>query len=112
PRYVKTISGQGYRFVADVQELNRETEEFVVESETISSVIIEREESDTRRELQASNYKLQNSQFAIRSPQFKITAACLILALLGAGAYFWRRESSAKTFTLQIASITRLTENG
>jgi Tol biopolymer transport system component len=112
PRYVKTISGQGYRFVADVQELNRETEEFVVESETISSVIIEREESDTRQELQTSNYKSQNSQSAIRNPQFKITAACLILVLLGTGAYFWRRESSAKNFTLQIASIKRLTENG
>ncbi len=130
PHYVKTISGQGYRFVADVRELNGKSEEFVVESETISRIVIEHEESAVGdRELRVegaseiSNSTLQIEEqitktrgqiphSAFRIPRLKIAIVCLILISLGIGGYFLRSALLTKNSGLQIASIKRLTENG
>jgi Tol biopolymer transport system component/DNA-binding winged helix-turn-helix (wHTH) protein len=45
PRYITTISGQGYRFAADLHELEDPTNEMVVESHTLARIVIEEEET-------------------------------------------------------------------
>ena len=130
PRYVNTISGQGYRFVADVHELNGKSEGFWVESETISRVVIEHEESavesgelrvESASETSNSKFEIQEQitktkgqipHSAFRISQFKIAVACLILVSLGIGGYFLRGAFFTKNSGTQITSIRRLTENG
>jgi Tol biopolymer transport system component/DNA-binding winged helix-turn-helix (wHTH) protein len=48
-RFVVTEPGRGYRFVADVSEVDAESEEFSIESHTLSRIVIE-EEIDSRDE--------------------------------------------------------------
>lgn len=112
PRYVKTVSGQGYRFVAEVREQIGETDEFVIESEMIARVIIEREESENESEISNLRFENKKRSSAFRNLQFKIIAAGLILAAFGIGIFITRRASPANNFAPQIASIKRLTENG
>src|SRR5688572_3568176 len=42
-RFIITVPGKGYRFVADVRELNGEPEDSILESETTSSFSVEGE---------------------------------------------------------------------
>src|SRR6185369_16640238 len=50
PRFITTVSGQGYRFVGDVRQLREETndepEEYVIESQTIARVTVENFEDE------------------------------------------------------------------
>jgi Tol biopolymer transport system component/DNA-binding winged helix-turn-helix (wHTH) protein len=51
PRYIITIPGVGYRFVADVFETTSAAEELFIESHTLSRIVVEEEsESSTRIE--------------------------------------------------------------
>ena len=43
PRYLITIPGRGYRFVANVREVRDDDNAFVIESQTISEIIVEEE---------------------------------------------------------------------
>lgn len=46
PRYILTVAGYGYRFIGDVVNLNEDAE-VVIETETLSRIVIQREEEKT-----------------------------------------------------------------
>jgi DNA-binding winged helix-turn-helix (wHTH) protein/TolB-like protein/predicted Zn-dependent protease len=80
-RFIKTVPGRGYRFVADVRELTDGTEELIVQESKVS-VVIEEEVSPAVARVQVRH----------RSRLWKASAAMVLLVLLLAGAGFWRAK--------------------
>jgi DNA-binding winged helix-turn-helix (wHTH) protein len=68
PRYIATVSGRGYRFTGDVMNPDRDAE-VVIETETLSRVVIEKEaEADGLRIVNAES-RLAHQFGAITSSQ-------------------------------------------
>ncbi len=112
PRYITTVSGEGYCFVADVHS-NAETVPesspgFVVESRSFERIIIEQEEVAIGLPALAAAHRNLNRTF--------VTASLIIglLSLFGIGGYFVRRAWPAKNVFSQSGpvSIRKLTNNG
>jgi Tol biopolymer transport system component/DNA-binding winged helix-turn-helix (wHTH) protein len=99
--YISTIKGRGYRFTADVANLN-EDKELVIETETLSRIVIEKEETtDTqgRRDATVSTAKALPEAEAKSLRQRRailILSGALVLALLAGGLLFWRYASLPK----------------
>ncbi len=121
PRFVQTISGQGYRFIANVREIAIDDNDFVVESETFSRVTIERvdEIGGGKREIWEEPNSVDAERLLSDSRQPRrviggrnIAISVTALVLFVAGGYFLQRAYYLKRPGSQVGSIRRLTENG
>jgi len=102
PRYLVTIPGRGYRFVANVREIDTAPDQVVIETETISQVTLE---EDDDRDAIATREQRQLSPGPPRSflhRPFVITGlAVAIVVIVGAaiyGAYTMRSARTANHF--------------
>jgi DNA-binding winged helix-turn-helix (wHTH) protein/TolB-like protein/Tfp pilus assembly protein PilF len=72
PHYVFTVPGHGYRFAAEVQHLDEE-DELVIETQTLSRIVIERETEENGNE--SANDKTLNEAAAARPRETQMPAA-------------------------------------
>ncbi len=86
-RYIATVPGRGYRFVAAVKLPYEPSTEVVVEQRTTAEVVIE-EERVTRT----------------RPSKRMVAAGVAVAILLGAG-YFWQRRQTAEPSRLQSLAV-------
>lgn len=107
PRYIDTVKGHGYRFVADVRSAGDVRDEIVVESETYSKLVVEHEEiGDTNLEV---GRRLRHRARAIAS-------LIIVVAAVGVAAYIrWpdiRSVLGPSSEPFKASSIKRLTTSG
>ena len=94
-RFIKTIPGRGYRFVAEVRELSAEVaeaEELIVQQSKVS-VVIEEEENDaaeTEPMVSALATALPNMRARHRSRRWKVAVATALFGLALVGVNVWR----------------------
>src|SRR5262245_28257252 len=117
PRFIVTIPGHGYRFVASVREMPDQLVGVVIERETFARVRVERDTDslsadashDSYAELGASH----NSSQARTHRALQVLAVLAVLTLIGGGFAWWRhaRASNGSARFHQI-SYRQLTNNG
>ena len=110
PRFITTVSGQGYRFVGDVRQSNGQSEETIIESHTLSQIVSKEEIGTYEKEGNGEREK-GNSPIHSFSPS-KLALVCLILFLLGIAVYLWQRGTAKSSAPLQPVSMKRLTNLG
>ncbi|MCA1639560.1 MAG: winged helix-turn-helix domain-containing protein [Acidobacteria bacterium] len=118
PRFIETVPGYGYRFVGDIADLE---EELVIETETLSRITIEKEESENGRTGERENQialKRNSSAPFLPFPLTKIIAvgAVVIISIVG---IFWLSNRNQNNNALapaalaeKQAEIKRLTSKG
>ena len=110
PRYLVTIPGRGYRFVGSVRDGDAAAQGLIVESQTISQIIVEEisEPEDSKKQIPAT--------FRPRTvaSQRLLLAGIVAVTALGIGGYLLLRRSSANrsSFPFERTSIKRLTTTG
>lgn len=110
PRFIETVSGYGYRFVGDVTNL--EDEEFVIETETLSRITIEKEQINNAEILESGKDETDRNE-AVRRNRLKYIAAAggvLIFLTSAFGVYFLNAKKSDVPF--EKIKFTRMTNNG
>jgi eukaryotic-like serine/threonine-protein kinase len=117
PHYITTISGHGYRFVADLLEPDDETNDLVVERHTVARILIEGEASLTDVPKQTRATWIPVGLHA--RPKFYLAIAVIIVASLALAAafitgsrYLRRDERAAPVSPFQQMKMTRLTTEG
>ncbi len=114
PRYIETVPGYGYRFVGDVS--NPEDEEIVIETETLSRIIIEKEETSDAGIYEEEKISALSNVAAL--PRFGISVsrlaaiggfAVLLAVAFGAFQYFNLKKAD---ISFEKIKFTRLTNSG
>lgn len=99
PRFLLTVPGKGYKFIADIQN---DVEEIVVEKHKISRFLIEREETEDE--------KLSTLQNLAASKLAVVGGFALLLAVaFGAYQYFNLKKAG---IPFEKIKLTRLTNSG
>jgi Tol biopolymer transport system component/DNA-binding winged helix-turn-helix (wHTH) protein len=111
PRFLVTIPGRGYRFVARVEEVKDFEDGFTIESQTISEIIVEeeiREPENPIRQISAPRHP------GLTSWQKLALATIAMSVLLAFGSLIWiyRTYAGRKAAPFQRISIKRLTTKG
>ena len=121
PRYLVTIPGHGYRFVAKVREADDRVGGVVIATQTISEITIEQEEDSEGDGRSLSPPTPIKRLGASPSRSFSRTktgtrvliSACAVVVLISSVVYFWLRSRSKESaFPFQQISIKRLTNKG
>ena len=113
PRYIETVPGYGYRFAGDVSNL--EDAEIVIETETLSRIIIEKEiEVQSPKSKAQSLIAMNNGQRPKTKPLFLVAVASILLIacfILAFGVYkFYFNSKTGEPF--EKIKLTRLTNSG
>jgi DNA-binding winged helix-turn-helix (wHTH) protein/TolB-like protein/Tfp pilus assembly protein PilF len=90
-RFIETVPRRGYRFVASVKEVPRESTELVVREQTTASITIEQSEESEGQEQEKA------LTAAKRKNGFRAQAAIACLAVIGlavTGLYFWTNRTA------------------
>jgi len=82
PRHIVTVPGYGYRFVGDVVSAG-EDQELVIETETLSRIVIEKEEADDDNSLQRAATFLLDERVAKALPPIPPGRQALVSRLWG-----------------------------
>lgn len=106
--YIKTVKGHGYRFAADVRELNGHREEFVVEEQTFARVTVEHEIEAENRELAAHKTLATSPNTSMMSKVAAAAIACVTLLVAG----FWYLKTTDSVPDTRRPKLTRLTSSG
>lgn len=127
PRFITTVSGQGYRFVGNVREVepiavhsDESEDEFVVETRTVARAVVE-EEAESEKQIVEILPIPENPLLPPKTESFfkrnraVLVIAGVICALILSNIYFLRNENRSKdsaALPFQQMSIKRLTTNG
>ncbi|MEP7038786.1 MAG: winged helix-turn-helix domain-containing protein [Acidobacteriota bacterium] len=115
-RFLATVPGKGYKFVAEVKTPTDNEKEIIIESHTVSRIFIEEESGETNAENEVAAVEFQKStknKFARRklavSPVviFSGVATMLIIGVFG----FWFLKGENKSDNREL-KLTKLTTNG
>jgi len=118
PRFLVTIPGRGYRFVANVREqAGGEEAALLIQSETISQITIEEEAEDAGPE---SPYATENlllpkpAKPLWRRPSTLAVVSLIAVALVAGGVLLLRREQQARAAGRRFRQprLTQLTNDG
>jgi DNA-binding winged helix-turn-helix (wHTH) protein/Tol biopolymer transport system component len=104
PRFLVTVPGKGYEFVADIEPDG----EIVIENLKFSRVVFEENEETSREE--EKEKKLEKSKIVFS----KIVPVTIVLLITAAAAaiWFWRENGGEKTLVPKQAKLNRLTTSG
>jgi len=113
-RFIVTIPGHGYRFVANVREVPNQLVGVMIERETFARVSVEHEIDQSTAAIATAEAPTLNavapSIFA-RSSRF-VTIAALALVVLGGAGFAWWRLARANNAGRYQVSYRQLTNNG
>ena len=114
PRFIETVPGYGYRFVGEVQNL--EDDEIVIETQTLSRITIEKEETnDTgileREKISTLSNVVASSRFRISASKLAAIGGFAVLLTLALGAYQYFNVKKAN-IPFEKIKLTRLTNSG
>jgi Tol biopolymer transport system component/DNA-binding winged helix-turn-helix (wHTH) protein len=118
PRFITTVSGQGYRFVGDVRESGEPAEETIIESRTLARIVVEEVVETDEKTAEISPVEKPAAlppapESFLKKHRFAIIGSILILALIsGIGGYLRRKETAKSSAPLQAISMKRLTNLG
>jgi Tol biopolymer transport system component/DNA-binding winged helix-turn-helix (wHTH) protein len=110
PRYIVTIPGHGYRFVADISKADG----LIIETETISQITVDQETGDdvvdvppgSPKQIEPRDPKQLNSAPVPAPQRWPIIAGVVLTILLLAGmAFYLLRSRSANASTNRFAQI-------
>lgn len=87
-RYIVTIPGRGYRFVAEVKGVSEQETEVVLEQHTSSEIIIEEEKEESGARALADHAVLSTPRRSHLRRKLLI-ASLMVLVLIGAASYLW-----------------------
>jgi DNA-binding winged helix-turn-helix (wHTH) protein/Tol biopolymer transport system component len=111
-RFLVTVPGKGYKFVADVKIPNNEGE-ILIESRTISRVLIEEEtgEKDLEDEITVGNFqRLKEDKFSKLkfnfSPVIIISSLAIITLVAAFGFWSWNGEKKPDNRELKLIKLT------
>src|SRR5262245_8726211 len=76
--YIATIPGRGYRFSAEIRELSDEGTEMVIETHTLSRVVITQEDSNTQQTARVAGHLRASAE----KTGIKSSSAVFVVALL------------------------------
>ncbi len=104
-RYIVTIPGRGYRFVASVNEARDAREELIVRERTRSHLIVKEEETTEQDEVEGKNAFQnalrptgRNERAANRRLRLAFAGVCVLLVGLSVALfYFWSSNKSKQT---------------
>lgn len=114
-RFIVTVPGRGYGFVAD---LTSETEsQILFERHSLSKIVIEEEiaEYDSDRHLvrRSGEFRPHSTLTTILGDRSRMIAALILIALLGiTGFFLLRRDSAKRLFRVENRTMRRLTSKG
>ncbi len=96
-RYIVTVPGRGYKFVADVRSLWNETASLIVEERTASHIVVEHEEAEPR----TGGTALTRVGLGVKARTLGIMAimALLIIPAIIVAALIWRSSNRQLTQT-------------
>jgi len=114
-RFIVTIPGHGYRFVANVREVPNQLVGVMIERETFARVSVEHEIDQSTAAIATAEAPTLNavapSIFA-RSSRFVTIAALALVVLGGAGFAWWRLARANNAGRYHQVSYRQLTNNG
>src|SRR5437868_2004955 len=119
PRYITTVSGRGYYFTANLKDAADEN--LVIESRTISRIVVEQEEIEEEKGRRGEGEKTVMLPKVSPSPLLPVSVskiykiAVLISALtilIGAGYFLLFRQNAKSALPFQKMSISLLTTSG
>ncbi|HQX56158.1 MAG TPA: winged helix-turn-helix domain-containing protein [Pyrinomonadaceae bacterium] len=102
-KYIATISGKGYAFVAPLENAD---EEFIIEHRTIERILIERDDLDNHSEQLALTGKSSN----FRPMVVAVILLCVVATIFG--VIFWRQVSARSGFAPAAFTERKLTTSG
>lgn len=115
-QFIVTVPGKGYKFVADVLTPNDEEKEIIIESRTVSRVVIEEENNAARSETETAenNFPKLKEDFSKlqknRLPLVAISAvavAALIFLFVGLFGYiFQKTENKSNNLEFKLNKLT------
>ena len=120
-RFLVTIPGKGYKFVADIQNNN---DEIVIEKHKVSRLVIEEEEDKGRKgeeekgrrgeeEKVLKNPKLSSSPFLpFSSSKVMLVASVALLIVAAFGIFRYFRAAKPGRLPFERVKLTRLTNSG
>ena len=106
PRFLVTVPGKGYEFIADLEP----DEEIVIESLRFSRLVVEEEEEKRSEREEERKPKISSSPLLLFSFS-KIAVVVLLVAVTIAAIWLWR-GSDGQNSALKQSKMTRLTTSG
>ena len=106
-RYIATIPGRGYRFVADVQALQAEDSEIFVQRQTTATLVIE-EEEEVKTPLGAEGEPgrtLTGTIVRSRKTRNLALLGALAIVIVVVGVFLWRGRQRAATTRLHSLAV-------
>lgn len=115
PRFIMTVSGQGYRFVGDVrQRSDGPMQEVVVESHSVSRIVVAEEDEKELSVVQENVPALPASAATSSKNDILMVAGLVVLAVVavGIGIFLWQGSGRKTESSFQVAGMKRLTDIG
>ncbi len=107
-RFIVTVPGNGYKFVAEVKTATDDEKEIIIESHTVSRVFIEEESSETNATngtVVSSFQKLNENKFAV-SPFIIFSGVAMALLIGVFGFWFLKGENRLDGRQLKLTKLT------
>ncbi|MBI4751148.1 MAG: winged helix-turn-helix domain-containing protein [Acidobacteria bacterium] len=116
-KYIETLPRRGYRFIASVEEVWNEEAGLLVEEHTKSTIVIEEEQDEVRKEIENQSDGAEEAILAAPESgrsvwrQKMLVATCVVIGLVIVAFCLWMLSKSKQPAGLQVQSIAVLPFN-